>query len=158
MAARLKSLGAQADAMRRTWPGFEPVVGLAPGSLIWFGDLTGVERRFHLTIEHGLPLPGDVQLCRAMPVVRVLRPRIVPNWQAAEEAPLPHVYFEWDDLANSPLCLFDPRKGEWHHGMLIAETTIPWARRWLYNYELWEATGRWHGGGAHPDLEEPKDA
>lgn len=158
MATRLKSLGAQVDAMRRIWPGFKPTPGLGPWSIVWFGDLAGVERTFHVTIEYGLPALGHDEPQRLMPVVRVLRPRLVPNWTAQDEAPLPHVYFELDDLSNSPLCLFDPRKGEWHGGMLIAETTVPWARRWLYNYELWEGTGSWFGGGSHPSPVEAKHA
>ncbi|MBP8931241.1 MAG: hypothetical protein KBG46_08165 [Paracoccus sp.] len=38
---------------------------------------------------------------------------------------------------------------EWNPSMSIAKTTVPWAARWLACYELWEATGRWHGGGRH---------
>ena len=31
--------------------------------------------------------------------------------------------------------------------MLLAKTTVPWASRWLYYYELWLVTGKWLGGG-----------
>ena len=113
--------------MRALWPGFKAVPGFGPGTILWFGDLTGFERRFHLFIQYGLPSPGRNDMCRVMPEVRVLRPQLVPNWNAAQEAPLPHVYFDRDDLAGSPLCLFDPRLREWHPGLLIARTTIPWA-------------------------------
>jgi len=31
--------------------------------------------------------------------------------------------------------------------MLLADTVIPWASEWLLHYEIWLATGTWHGGG-----------
>ncbi|MEM8976205.1 MAG: hypothetical protein AAGD43_29405 [Pseudomonadota bacterium] len=149
MAQKAKSLNAQVEAMRRDWPQFEPSPGLASQSVIWFGDLKGLERPFSLSIEYGNLLPGQRQMFRLMPVVRVLRPSLVLNWDAEEEAPLPHVYFEPPDLRLSPLCLFDPAAREWDRTMLISRTTVGWASRWLAAYEFWEATGRWVGGGRH---------
>jgi len=29
----------------------------------------------------------------------------------------------------------------------IADVLVPWASEWLLHYELWLATGDWHGGG-----------
>jgi hypothetical protein len=29
----------------------------------------------------------------------------------------------------------------------IADTLVPWASEWLFDYELWLATGEWYGGG-----------
>jgi len=156
MAKGVISLSEQVRAMRAFWPGFEPVPGIGPGTVVWFGDLTGFERRFRIFIQYGLPLPGRHEMCRIMPEVRVISPRLVLNWKAAQEAPLPHVYPDRADLAGSPLCLFHPLLGEWKPSHLIARTTVPWTERWLWNYELWEATGEWHGGGAHPEPEEAK--
>ena len=34
--------------------------------------------------------------------------------------------------------------------MFIADTIVPWACEWLLHYEIWLATGEWHGGGEHP--------
>jgi len=34
--------------------------------------------------------------------------------------------------------------------MAIADTIIAWASEWLFFYELWLATGEWHGGGHDP--------
>ena len=31
----------------------------------------------------------------------------------------------------------------------IADTIIPWTSEWLLHYEIWVATGIWHGGGIH---------
>lgn len=146
----MKGLLAQAQAMRERWPGFEVTSGFGPRSLIWIGDLKGLERTFRVWIEYGLPIPGPhLAMFRQMPVVRILSPRLVPNWEARDEAPLPHVYFDLKDLTLSPLCLFDPERGEWGNGCLIAETTVPWTVDWLACYEGWEATGAWHGGGRH---------
>ena len=145
------SLSAQTKGMARRWPQFRATLGMGPQSLVWFGDLKGLERSFHISVEYGLPRPGDTAMSRFMPVVRVLRPSLVLNFDELEEAPIPHVYFEGPDIRLSPLCLFDPKAGEWDRTMLIADTTIPWAARWLACYEVWEATGRWVGGGRHAE-------
>ena len=158
MARKPKSLMAQAQAMFRRWPQFVPTLGTGPHSVVWFGDLKGLERTFRLSVQYGLPRPDTTDRYRVMPLVRVLRPSVVMNWEAEEEAPLPHVYFEGPDYRLSPLCLFDPEAGEWTANMLIANTTIPWASRWLACYELWEATGRWVGGGRHEQRVEVGDA
>ena len=31
--------------------------------------------------------------------------------------------------------------------MLIADTIVAWTCEWLIHYEIWLATGEWHGGG-----------
>ncbi len=147
----MKSLQAQINAMARDWPQFQPCSGLWPQSVIWFGDLKGLERPFRISIEYGLPITGRHDQYRLMPVVRVLRPSLIPNYNAEEEAPLPHVYFELPDIRLSPLCLFDPNAGEWDRSMLVSRTTVGWTVRWLAAYEFWEATGRWIGGGRHDE-------
>lgn len=38
--------------------------------------------------------------------------------------------------------------------MLIANTIVPWTSEWLFYYEIWLATGQWHGGG-HSSAETP---
>jgi hypothetical protein len=158
MVKKLKSLLSQVQDMAHVWPQFEVALGPGPNSVVWFGPLKGLERPFTLSIEYGLPVSGLIQRHRVFPVVRVLRPSLVLNFDADDEAPLPHVYFEGPDYRLSPLCLFDPMANEWNPSMSIARTTVPWAARWLACYELWEATGRWHGGGRHMTEEDPKDA
>ena len=158
MARKPKSLIAQVKAMTKRWPQLLPTPGIEPGTVVWFGDLKGFERPFRVSIEFGLPRSGSSSMCRRFPVVRVLAPQLVLNFDAEEEAPLPHVYFEAPNYTLSPLCLFDPKAGEWDTSMLIADTTVPWAARWLACYEIWEATGRWVGGGRHDTEGESKDA
>jgi hypothetical protein len=55
---------------------------------------------------------------------------------------LPHVY------VGDRLCLCYP--WQWDGAMLIARTIVPWASEWLLHFELWKATGTWHGGGHEP--------
>jgi hypothetical protein len=77
------------------------------------------------------------------------RPRIllsgdleIPAWSAN----VPHVY-----PGNEP-CLCYP--GQWDGTDLLARTTVPWLSEWLLHFEMWKATGEWHGGGHEP----PKNA
>jgi hypothetical protein len=72
------------------------------------------------------------------PKVAVLDPAI----QVPAGKKLPHVF------PGDRLCLHFPN--EWTTAMLIADTIIPWAAEWLVFYELWLATGVWHGGGHEP--------
>ena len=57
---------------------------------------------------------------------------------------LPHVY------SDGTLCLHE--NGDWSARMLIADSTVPWAAEWLAYYEIWKATGDWHGGGEWPPV------
>ncbi|MCY4331994.1 MAG: nucleotidyltransferase [Cyanobacteria bacterium MAG CAR1_bin_15] len=152
------ALQAQVNAMAQRWPQFQVS---RPGDqlVIWSGNLQGLERSFYITIEYGTPKKDDQEMYRLMPVVRVQRPSLVLNPDAEEEAPLPHVYPDTEnDYRLSPLCLFDPATGEWNHSMKIADTTVPWTVRWLACYEIWEATGRWVGGGRHDSPKEVNHA
>ena len=150
----MKTLRHQIASMRRDWPNFT-VTDVRTDSAIWFGSLVGIELEYRLSIQFGLPDPSglDDTLWRRFPVVRVLTPQLRPDWNAKDEAPLPHVYFERPDISLSPLCLFDPRKREWSHDDLSSKTTVPWAADWLACYEGWLATGRWPGGGRHADAD-----
>ena len=148
----------QTRAMKKRWPAFRAHRLHRPTqSVVWRGPLCGLEQKFLVEVEYGLPGVGRGEPFRRLPLVRVLCPALVPNHKALEEAPLPHVYPDPSDLRRSPLCLFDPYGNEWTHSMLIAETTVPWAREWLAHYEVWRATGRWYGGGIHSGPKEAKD-
>lgn len=81
------------------------------------------------------------------PQVWVLSPELRDR---PDGTPIPHVY------PGPRPCLYLPRSGEWHPGMFIADTIIPWTSLWLYYYEVWHATGEWLGGGILPKLKERK--
>lgn len=75
------------------------------------------------------------------PRVTVVNPRLE---RPHDGGALPHVF------PGDALCLyydgdFDDRAD------LLVDTVVPWVSEWLYHYELWVATGDWHGGGIHPD-------
>ena len=59
---------------------------------------------------------------------------------------IPHVYSEHP----MRLCLYLPGGGDWHRGLSLAATVIPWTYLWLYYFEDWIACGEWRGGGVHP--------
>lgn len=150
----MKSIPDQLRAMSRRWPEFD-VASQTADSVIWFGWLAGIERRYRVSVEYGLARsPGTDEMWRRFPLVRVMSPQLEPRFDAIEESPLPHVYFDEADLTLSPLCLFDPDQNEWTRDDLIAFTTVPWAADWLACYEGWLATGRWYGGGRHAKREE----
>lgn len=65
------------------------------------------------------------------------------------EVALPHVY----STEEQWLCLYYRPGREWKADMHLADTIIPWTCEWLLHYELWLATGNWHGGGIHPKTE-----
>lgn len=154
----MKTIAEQVRAMAKHWSDFH-IASETTDAVTWFGWLAGIERKYRIMVEYGLPSASAPDaMWRRFPLVRVMSPRLEPNFDAQEEAPLPHVYFDELDLTLSPLCLFDPAKNEWTRSDLIALTTVPWAADWLACYEGWLATGRWFGGGRHAERGERKGA
>jgi hypothetical protein len=54
------------------------------------------------------------------------------------------------------LCLYQPKYREFRSSDFISDTIIPWISLWLYYYEKWHVTGKWLGGGEHPNLKKKK--
>lgn len=77
------------------------------------------------------------------PITKVHSSLIIP-----EGKKLPHVYSQ----SKKELCLYYPKDNEWHKGLWIVETILPWASEWLYHYENWVVTGHWKGGGIDHDI------
>jgi len=73
---------------------------------------------------------------------------------AAQGKPLPHVYSE----AKQKLCLYLPGSGEWSPNKLLSQTLVHWTSLWLNYYEQWLFTGKWQGGGEHPQLNKEASA
>lgn len=122
------SLAQQALSLRARHP--DGSVRLHRDRLTWRGTLqpTPLSRSYRIEVAQR---PGQV------PTVRVLDELATRPGES-----LPHVY------ADGTLCLHLP--GEWTLNMSISESTVVWAAEWLQNYEIWLATGRWHGGGQWP--------
>ena len=106
-------------------------MSLRGGRLVWTSWLqtTGLSRRYLLRIELGHD---------GLPHINVLEPLL----ESPKGTAIPHLYRE------GTLCLYS--RGEWHPGMSLALTIVPWASEWLVNYEIWLATDEWYGGGEWP--------
>jgi len=153
----------QQTVMRNRWPGFRCAT-LSDGSMRWIGELRPLAQSYDVSIVFGPPLESTLEMHihltvtggvprrdmhRMFPVVQVLRPQLHLPQTTKDISAFPHVYRNPRNEAASPLCLFDPRRGEWTYSDLIAETTVPWTADWLCCYEGWLATGCWLGGGSH---------
>lgn len=127
-----RNLAQQAFALRGCFP--DVTADLTPARLIWRGQLrpTPLSRSYTVEITYRL---------RRVPQVRVLHPPL----ESRPGEPLPHVY------GDGTLCLHQP--DEWTPDMFIVDSTLPWTGEWLINYEIWKATGEWHGGGQWPITE-----
>jgi hypothetical protein len=123
------SLAQQAFALRGSFP--DAHVQLSPQQLVWRGTITPspLSRDYTVRIAYRL---GH------FPKVRVVAPAL----ERRPDDSIPHLF------SDGSICLhlYD----EWSADMLIVYTTIPWTSEWLFNYEIWLATGTWHGGGEWP--------
>lgn len=124
-----RSLAQQAFALHASFP--EARADLSPKRLVWRGTITPtpLSRSYPIRITYRM---GQ------FPEVRGLGPAL----EARPGASIPHVF------SNGALCLH--LEDEWSSDMLIVHTTIPWTSEWLFNYEIWLATGTWYGGGEWP--------
>lgn len=137
MRTRPLSNNEQIASMKRIWPGLSRR-GQRHGRVKWVGNVRPQFQTYRIEIIHQI---------QELPEVRVLSPALT-RLPDNEEGALPHVY----PPANDPrLCLYDPATDEWDHSMLISKTIVPWTLDWLACYELWLMTGKWTGGGRHPD-------
>lgn len=98
------------------------------GRLRWEGGIqpTSHSDAYLVRIDYAPPGSPDITI-------------VSPKLEAPEGKALPHVY------PGERLCLCYPR--QWRPEMRIDQTIVPWTAEWLFHYELWRFTGRWHGGG-----------
>ena len=82
------------------------------------------------------------------PDVYVEEPKLSRRPQEPDK-PIPHTY-DSDKPGKERPCCFYPAV-DWDGTRLIATTVIPWLMSWLFDYEIWYATGEWYGGGVHPN-------
>ena len=119
----------QAQALRGRFPGSE--VNFQRRAMIWTASLqpTTLSRVYTVQVSYS---PS------AFPRVKILS-----RLKTRSGEPLPHVCRE------GVLCLH--KVDEWSPQMLIADSIVPWTCEWLIQYEIWLATGEWHGGGEDPN-------
>jgi hypothetical protein len=134
------SIGQQAGALRSYFPDSRITTGTA--ALTWASSIK--------------PKPlCDTYLLRLRyvlgqrPHIYVIEPKLVlaPGCKA-----LKHVW----STEKQELCVYYPKWDEWHSGLYLVTTIVPWASEWLYHYELWVAKGIWYGGGIEHDKEKGK--
>jgi hypothetical protein len=133
--ARL-SLPQQALDLRGRFP--DGVVRLSAARLVWTGAIqpTPLSRTYRVQVTYRTD--------------RVPQVRVLDVLEIRPGEPLPHTY------SDGTLCLHLP--GEWAPDMFIVDSTLAWTAEWLFHYEIWKATGDWHGGGEWPPARRAADA
>ena len=141
IARRPLNLAQQAAGIRQTLPWFE--VALAGRLLVARGTLVPnlITRKYRVRIEY----EGNGN----RPEVYVEEPKLLRRPQEPDE-PIPHTYESTMPGKERP-CAFYPAM-DWDGTRPIATSVVPWLMSWLFDYEVWHATGHWHGGGLHPTL------
>jgi hypothetical protein len=127
--SRRLSVAAQALALRRDHP--DAAIRVGSRGLTCVLDLkpTGLSLTYRVKVSYD---------GARHPATSVLSPHL----ETFQGHSLPHVY------SDGTLCLYDT--GEWHVGLFITDTIVGWAVEWLAHYELWRASGQWHGDGDSP--------
>ena len=155
----IKTLDQQIEAMANDYPNLAMVRRSPSGrSCIWKGSIRPFRKTYDLEVFYHAPIAPEVfTISGCQLLVQVRRPTLErhPDY---DEGPIPHIYANDEEPAYPYLCLFDPFKPEWTPDDLISATTIPWAERWLLNYEFWLATKLWKGGGRHMSTDDVKKA
>jgi len=135
---RPKSLKTQSEFMQKEWPDFRLKM-LSTEIVSWVGDIQPQNARYTIEVIWN-------HTTKKLPYVLLLNPKLKPRNEGKYDE-IPHLIFNSADPVNSALCLFDPAKAQWTSAMIIANTTIPWASKWLQFYEFWLYCGDWKGGG-----------
>lgn len=130
---RKLNLATQGEILKRLFPASN--LHISYSCLIWTADITPSPLSQIYTIQLRYKLGES-------PQIHVLKPELV----APEGKRLPHTY------PGKRLCLYLPRTGEWRGDMLLSQTIVPWISEWLLHYEIWLVTGKWYGGGIHPNI------
>lgn len=117
--------------LKRDFPG--STGGVRKNHLRWIASLhpTSLSEEYKVRLEYSL---------EKSPRVFVVTPELMKRG----EDRIPHRF------SDGSLCLYLPGAQEWEKSMYLADTIVPWTAEWLVHYELWHATGDWHGGGVHP--------
>jgi len=141
MASLKKSIRGQVAQMERRFPDLH--LTIENNTLIWTGNLRPFQKIYSVRIYWGTE-------SYERPYVVLETPSLAPREGEGFED-IPHLLFNQDNPAKSGMCLFDPEQKQWDPRYdYIAKTTIPWAAKWLANYEYWHLTGEWLGEGILP--------
>lgn len=122
----------QVEALRREFP--HATVRANHKGLEWLGQLQPSAISDLYTVRVVYKADGR------RPVVTVVSPDLIPDTNGK----LPHIF------PGGNLCLHSAE--DWHPGLFITRSVLPWIAEWLLHYEFWRATDDWHGGGHEPTL------
>ena len=137
----------QAELMRRNWPTFK-VLQRTHWLVLWEGPLRPLSQIYRVQVLlHREKNYKKFNVPQA-PRVTVIDPLLRRRSEDAAD-PIPHHYPNPEFPELPILCLYDPDTREWHPGLSVAHTIVPWSIDWLACYEGWLATGEWTGGGRH---------
>ena len=144
------SVREQDRAIGAVFPGFRLTLN-AGWMGVWQGALTPIMRRYGIRVTYFRRRFFETWTLRSAYVaIQVVDPPIGLDPRGTGQSP-PHIYYNSADPQNPWLCLYDPKERVWSPGERIAETIIPWTSDWLFFFEGWLATGKWEGGGRHPE-------
>jgi hypothetical protein len=132
---RAISLAAQVGHLQKMFPSSR--INIKRSQLTWVATLqpSPLSNTYKVRLQYKLDERPDVEV-------------LDPELEERDGCRPPHLY------PKKRLCLYLPRMSEWNSDMLLADTIVPWISEWLFNYEIWLATGEWCGGGEHPDIDE----
>lgn len=107
-------------------------ITLKKNKMIWYGEIkpTPISCLYKIKI-----------ICE-----KGLKPKVVlygDHIEGIEKDDFPHCYHKYENRQMVELCLNIPT--EFDYSLRIVDTIIPWSQEWLYHYEIWLATGEWHG-------------
>lgn len=119
-----KTLAHQMFVLRMICPEFTCNHYQKQQRVVWTGPLqpTPLSEVYQVQIDYKLG---------SFPKVHVLSPEL--------PAGVPHRY-----KADGRLCLYYPSFDIWSSEQLIAHTIVPWTAHWLWCYEAWLITKKWH--------------
>ncbi|EPT0781656.1 hypothetical protein KSX65_15690 [Enterobacter hormaechei] len=144
---RRRTLAEQYHGLRSRFPGARCYLTGNNKKLIWEGVLSPgpFSREYTVRVEYSPPSSPDCYI-------------ISPNLKELSQGKrIPHTYATPPYDRRTQLCLFLPKQrhpeklSEWRPQLLLSETILPWASLWLFYFEQWMFSGKWEGGGAHPN-------
>lgn len=141
------SLAVQQLHMRAVWPKLDTRVERGLLVARGFVQPSAVTLRYKIRLSYRLG---------SAPHLVVVEPRLHRR-REQPDTPIPHTYNQNTPGSEEP-CVYYPYSREWTPTMSIATTIMPWLLTWLVDYEVWQATAQWLGGGVpHGSTKRPND-
>lgn len=137
----------QCKRMSKEWPQFQ-TLQRTRREVVWIGRIRPLCQTYQITLAYYRE--PDRRLAEMSQSWVVVTDPLLRRQRENSAEPIPHHYPNVHCPWLPFLCLYDSDAREWHSGLFIASTVVPWTIDWLACYEGWLATGEWTGGGRHP--------